>query len=199
MKKFVGRDKNGEIVFYEEIKDVKELGDVKELKNKPFINRTDFLNYWFLRNWDLNLELDYQVIRLIRFLCCFPFILIKRVYLILTKRDWGNNYINFSDFFKKVIIPFIFIFVIFCLIFGNFFLKIHNEVSLKAQIKKERLIEIREKSKNNIFSQETKKRRGNGEVYLGPKIGWYKIEGLPNNYKTETKNDYSSNPPQWKN
>lgn len=199
MKKFIGRDKDGKIIVYEEIKDVNELGDVKEEKNKTFANRTDFFNYWFAGNWDMNLELRYQGARLVWFLLCFPFVFIKRCFLIVTENDWGENYNNFSDFLIKIIIPSILILFLFYWIPGRTLIKIWNQSSLERQHKEEKLIEMKENSKNNNWKEEARRRREqNGEVYLGPEIGWYKIEGLPRDYEPEGEMNDLTNPPRWK-
>ena len=142
MKKYIGKNKKGEIVYYEELHNINQLGNIQEYKEnkRKNIDDSNFYYYWMTKNyWETGLIYKYCFWGLVIQLFCLPFKIITRLALGIFDGDWGEDCKNFKDFALIKIVPFCLIIFI-CIFMYNSFQKDMELKKIKQETERQRLL-----------------------------------------------------------
>lgn len=193
MKKIIGTNSQGEIISYEEFKDEKEFKnklkkesfEKEEQRNEDRIKTKEWIDYWYAANWSEEADVRYYGLKLFWVVATFPFLVIKRLFLIITKRDFGPECRNATSFFIMRIIPISFLFyVCFCTI---------NKINSVDINKYKNVVDQGNSAFLNpqyIEEQRIKEqKKKEGYIFLGNDRGWYKPQGIPSVNNDEVAKD----------
>lgn len=123
MKKYIGKNEKGEIVYYEELRDIKQLENIQKYKEnkRKNIGDSNFYHWWIIKN-HRETVCEYYFWSFVIQLFCLPFKIIRRLLLGIFDGNWGEDCESFKDFVLIEIAPFCLIALIY--IFMYIFIRI---------------------------------------------------------------------------